>query len=90
MTSIWLLQIYIKNFSNSVPKKNIPSFSGYFNIFNRIYYKPVVQPIAHAGIADPFPAPLAVVVLVITAVRSALTPDKVNFHYLNLYTLKFL
>lgn len=32
MTSIWLLQIYIKNFSNSVPKKNIPSFSGYFNI----------------------------------------------------------
>ena len=90
MTSIWLLQIYIKNFSNSVPKKNIPSFSGYFNIFNKIYYNPVVQLVAHDGIAVPFPAPLAVVVSVITADRSALTYVMVNFHYLNLYPLTFL
>jgi hypothetical protein len=88
MTSIWLLQIYIKNFSNSVPKKNIPSFSGYFNIFNKIYYNPVVQPVAHDGMADPFS--IAVVISVITADSSTLSPDKVNFHYLNLYPLTFL
>lgn len=90
MTSIWLLQIYIKNFSNSVPKKNILSFSGYFNIFNKINYNLVVQLVAHDGVADPFPALLAVVVSVITAVSSTLSPDKVNFHYLNLYPLTFL
>ncbi|MFZ4679213.1 MAG: hypothetical protein ACOYLP_03505 [Flavobacterium sp.] len=88
MTSIWLLQIYIKNFSNSVPKKNIPKNSGYFNIFNQIYYNPVVQPIAHDGMADPFP--LAVVVSVITANSSALSSDKANYHYLNLYLLTLL
>jgi hypothetical protein len=51
MTSIWFIQIYKKTFQIVYQKKNISSFSGYFNIFNKIYYK--LAP--HDGIADPFP-----------------------------------